>query len=132
MNRLLILLTSLVLTFSVEARDDVLIRNKTAPAMISLCTPLQFPDSDWSVSGLRVGIFYSNCDVMTGLDLGFINRSRETRAFQIGFANITETMGGFQFGIVNYADQAVGFQLGLVNIIADNTAPCLPLFNASF
>jgi hypothetical protein len=132
MHRSLILLTCLIVTFSVEARDDVLIRNKTAPAMIALCTPLQFPDSDWSVSGLRVGIFYSNCDVMTGLDLGFINRSRETRAFQIGFANITETMGGFQFGIVNYADQAVGFQLGLVNIIADNTAPCLPLFNASF
>ena len=132
MFRSLILFTCLVLTLSVEARDDVLIRDKTAPAMISLCTPLQFPDSDWSVSGLRFSIFYSNCDVMTGLDLGFINRSRETRAFQIGFANITETMGGFQFGIVNYADQAVGIQIGLVNVIKDNTAPCLPLFNASF
>lgn len=116
-----------------QAREeDILIRNKTSPAMIALCAPLQFPDSSWSVSGLRVGVFYSNCDVMTGLDLGFINRSRETRAFQIGIANITETMGGFQFGIVNYADQAVGIQIGLVNVIADNTAPCLPIFNASF
>jgi hypothetical protein len=132
MLRSLVFATCLVATLSVEARDDSLIREKTAPAMISLCTPLQFPDSEWSVSGLRVSIFYSNCDVMTGLDLGFINRSRVTQAFQIGFANITESMGGFQFGIVNYADQAVGIQLGLVNIIADNTAPCLPLFNASF
>jgi hypothetical protein len=132
MLRSLFIVTCLAATLSVEARDDVLIRNKTSPAMIALCTPLQFPDSDWSVSGLRFNIFYSNCDIMTGLDLGFINRSRETRAFQIGFANITETMGGFQFGVVNYADQAVGIQIGLVNIIADNTAPCLPLFNASF
>jgi hypothetical protein len=132
MLRSLILLFCIGTTLAVEARDDVLIRDKTSPAMISLCTPLQFPDSDWSVSGLRVSIFYSNCNVMTGLDLGFINRSRETRAFQIGFANVTETMGGFQIGIVNYADQAVGIQIGLVNIISDNTAPCLPLFNASF
>lgn len=132
MKNSVLLVIGLLVAHAAEARDDVLIRGKTAPAMIALCAPLQFPDSDWSVSGLRFSIFYSNCDVMTGLDLGFINRSRETRAFQIGFANITQTMGGFQFGIVNYADQAVGIQLGLVNIIADNVAPCLPLFNASF
>lgn len=132
MRKSMILLSCLVMALSLQARDDKLIRDHTAPAMISLCTPIQFPNSDWSVSGLRVGIFYSNCDIMTGLDLGFINRSRETRAFQIGFANITETMGGFQFGIINYADQAVGIQIGLFNIIKDNTASFLPLFNASF
>jgi hypothetical protein len=132
MLRSILLLSCLITALASEARDDVLIRDNTSPAMIALCAPLQFPDSDWSVSGLRVGVFYSNCDVMAGLDLGFINRSRETRAFQIGFANITETMGGLQIGIINYADQAVGIQIGLVNVIADNTAPCLPLFNASF
>ena len=100
--------------------------------MISLVAPIQFPSSDWSVSGLRIGLLYSNCDVMTGLDFGFINKSRETRAFQIGFANITEAMGGLQIGIINYADRAVGIQIGLVNIIADNGAQFLPLFNASF
>jgi len=132
MRKSMILLACLLMALSLQARDDRLIGDHTAPAMISLCTPIQFPSSDWSVSGLRIGIFYSNCDIMTGLDLGFINRSRETRAFQFGFANITETMGGVQLGIINYADQAVGIQIGLFNIIADNTLPCLPLFNASF
>jgi len=132
MNRTVILLSCLITAFVTQAKDDVLIRDHTAPVMIALCTPLQFPDSDWSVTGLRFGIFYSNCNEMTGLDLGFINRSRETRAFQIGFANLTEGMSGLQFGIINYADRAVGIQIGLVNIIADSGAPFLPLINASF
>jgi hypothetical protein len=132
MLKSLFLLSCLAVVSATHAKDDELIREHTAPAMIALCAPLQFPDSDWSVAGLRIGILYSNCDSMTGLDFGFINRSRETRALQIGFANVTESMGGLQIGIINYADQAVGIQIGLVNIIADNTAPCLPLFNASF
>jgi hypothetical protein len=126
-------LISCILTASVtQAKDDALIIENTSPAMIALCAPIQFPDSDWNVAGLRIGLIYSNCDFMTGLDFGFINRSRETRALQIGFANVTEAMGGLQIGIINYADRAVGIQIGLVNIISDNEASCLPLFNASF
>jgi len=132
MLKSIILLMCIVTVSVTQAKDDALVRDNTSPAMIALCAPLQFPDSDWNVSGLRIGIFYSNCDFMTGLDLGFINRSRETRALQIGFANVTEAMGGLQIGIINYADRAVGIQIGLVNIIKDNEAPCLPLFNASF
>lgn len=128
----IIVLTCILAFSATHAKDDVLIKENTSPAMISFCAPLQFPDSDWSVAGLRIGLIYSNCDVMTGLDFGFINKSRETQAFQIGFANVTEAMGGLQIGIINYADRAVGIQIGLVNIIADNVAPCLPLFNASF
>lgn len=132
MRKSIVLLSCLLTVFATQAKDDALIKNNTSPAMISLAAPIQFPSSDWSVSGLRIGLLYSNCDVMTGLDFGFINKSRETRAFQIGFSNITEAMGGLQIGIINYADRAVGIQIGLVNIIADNGAPFLPLFNASF
>lgn len=132
MLKSLFFLSCLLTVSAAHAKDDILIRENTSPAMIALCAPLQFPDSDWNVSGLRIGIIYSNCDVMTGLDFGFINKSRETQAFQIGFANITEAMGGLQIGIINYANRAVGIQIGFVNIIADNVAPCLPLFNASF
>lgn len=132
MRKSIVFLYCLLSVFAAQAKDDALIRDKTSPAMISLVAPIQFPSSDWSVSGLRIGLFYSNCDKMTGLDFGFINKSKETRALQLGFANITDAMGGLQIGVINYADRAVGIQIGLVNIIADNTAQCLPLINASF
>jgi len=132
MLKSIILLSCIVMVSATQAKDDSLIRDNTSPAMIALYAPIQFPDSDWNVAGLRIGLIYSNCDFMTGLDLGIINRSRETRALQIGFANVTEAMSGLQIGIINYADRAVGIQIGLVNIIADNEAPFLPLFNASF
>lgn len=132
MQKSIVLLSCLLTALATQAKDDALIRDNTTPAMICFAAPIQFPSSDWSVSGLRIGLLYSNCDAMTGLDFGFINKSRETRAFRIGFANITEGMSGLQFGIINYADRAAGIQIGLVNIIADSGAPFLPLINASF
>ncbi|MEI6645567.1 MAG: hypothetical protein WCP12_05985 [bacterium] len=132
MQQSIMLFSFLLAVFTAQAKDDALIRDNTTPAMICFAAPIQFPSSDWSVSGIRIGLLYSNCDAMTGLDFGFINKSRETRALQIGFTNIAEGMSGLQIGIINYADRAAGIQIGLVNIIADSGAPFLPLFNASF
>ncbi len=132
MRKSMLFISCLLSVFAAQANDDALIKNNTSPAMISLFAPIQFPNSDWSVSGLRIGLIYSNCDTMTGLDIGIINKSKETRALQLGIANITDAMGGLQIGIINYADRAVGIQIGLVNIIADNGAPFFPIINASF
>jgi len=107
-------------------------RKTVTPVMIGLVDPIQAPQSNWSVTGLRLNAIYGSCDKMTGLDIGAINYCQELHALQIGFINVAELMKGLQIGGVNYANMAVGVQIGFVNIIADKDVPFMPVINASF
>ena len=98
---------------------------KTTPVMGSLFTPVQAPDAEYDVKGLRLSLVYGECQTFTGLDLGIANRSRKSfSGLGIGGGNIVDgTLYGGQLGLVNWNYQAgsgkdgrsLGAQLGLVN-----------------
>ena len=89
---------------------------------------------DIDVVGLRVNLFSGNCEQVTGLDLGFVGRSRYYNGLQLNlFVNsVEDEMAGWQIGLgyneIGYSDfvsaqiglwnqaQSLnGFQVGLVN-----------------
>ncbi|MCL1856767.1 MAG: hypothetical protein FWF84_03880 [Kiritimatiellaeota bacterium] len=134
-------------SYAYVAEQDPLEVGTTTPFMLALFDPVQAPQSNWSVQGFRLNLFYSDCYAMRGLDIGVINSCVTMKGWQIGVINMCDTvqgwqvgvlfnsarlMKGWQLGLINHAEQAVGVQLGLVNIIEDNDIPFLPIFNMSF
>ncbi len=104
----------------------------TTPFMLSLVDPIQVPMAHWDVTGLRIGLIFSNCNRMTGLDISVFGYAQEARALQIGVVNAVELLKGLQIGVVNYAATGEGVQIGLVNVIADKDFAFMPIINASF
>lgn len=106
----------------------------------SLVTPVQAPDCETDVAGLRLDFIYGRAPGFKGLDLGVVNHTTgdffgvalgganlvndEFCGLQLGLLNWNdngnrdwaETSYGGQVGLVNYADMFCGYQGGLVNI----------------
>jgi hypothetical protein len=91
---------------------------------------------DIDVVGLRVNLFSGNCEQVTGMDLGFIGRSRYYNGVQMNLLvnSVEDEMAGWQFslgyneigyanfvsgqvGLWNQAQSLNGVQLGLVNLV---------------
>ena len=98
---------------------------ETTPVMLSLLTPVQWPEKDCDVTGLRLSLLYGECDNFKGLDIGLINRTNgDFSGFAIGGGNIVDgTVHGVQLGLVNWNGngrvvwdkRSIGAQLGFVN-----------------
>jgi len=98
---------------------------ETTPIMLSLVTPVQWPDKDHEVKGLRLSLIYGESRDFMGLDIGLINRTvGDFSGLAIGGGNIADgTVHGLQLGIVNWNDngrvawgkRSIGAQIGIVN-----------------
>jgi len=91
-----------------------------APIQIAVFPPLQIVDESEAVRGLRLSIYGSNA-AMTGLDLGFISRTRGPfEGLQLGLVGFNEADArGIQWTAVNVVEGALlGAQIGVVNSAA--------------
>lgn len=114
-----------------------------SPLSFNILPPIQFPPSDWDVTGLRISALWGQHRDVSGIDVGVLG-NRTTGKFKglaiaggvnwtqgetiitglqfAGLANINTqktTVVGFQLAAVNYmsaASSVSGFQLGLANI----------------
>jgi hypothetical protein len=89
------------------------------PLQLSLFAPIQLFSEETSIAGLRLGVFYTRNENMTGLDVGglFSQTLGDMTGLQIGGANMTEgEVDGVQVGVVSSAGDARGVQLGAVNL----------------
>jgi hypothetical protein len=127
------LASSLLSSYSASAVDN------SSPIGIDLFPPVQFPNSDFAVNGLRLSLVGLNREAR-GLDLailgnitnqtfkglaiaGLFNYNRVTAdiiGFQIAcLANINMTASnlyGIQLGAYNKVGKVHGIQLGLINV----------------
>lgn len=80
-----ILLTAgLFCSFSSQALES------SSPIGLSLFPPIQFPNSDFGIHGLRVSLVGVNRETK-GLDIGLINATHEVHGIQIGLINFNES-----------------------------------------
>ena len=84
------------------------------------------------LTGMQCSGVWNASRALDGMQLAPINVSDKCRGVQIGAINVGKEMTGLQIGVVNYADGASGCQIGLFNVIADSSAPFLPVVNMSF
>ncbi len=99
-----------------------------SPLAVSLVPPVQFPPSDFGVTGLRLSVIYGHHRDMYGIDLGLLGNVTDQEAVGIaiaGGANIhqgmTTILGLELAGGVNYAKEklnVLGVQAaGLMNFV---------------
>ena len=96
-----------------------------SPVEVSLVTPVQAPDRDYDIYGLRLNLIYGESKDVYGVDLGIVNRTKgDFRGVELGGVNIADdTMYGVQLGLVNWnwndsatwSDRSIGFQWGFIN-----------------
>ncbi len=120
----------------------------TSPLAVGFIPPVQFPPSDFDVTGLRLSLLVGKHRTMTGIDVGLIGNVTDVefaglaisggfnRSFGpttiiglqlAGLANINTqktSVYGFQLAAVNSntaESKIAGFQLGLVNLSQNTT-----------
>ena len=121
MKKLSLVLFSVSIAFAATARDLYSPEeHPVTPVQIAFADPLEIPQANWNVYGLRYNIFFAQSFKVIGLDLGLVGRCRDTfigAAFET--ANWVEGDAvGAQFGAAGnvVAGNATGFQLaGVVN-----------------
>lgn len=96
--KILLLVLIMALPFTAHAA--------TTPISVSIVDPVQFPPSNWDVTGLRANLIYGNHRNVYGIDVGVVNRSKRFAGVSAAaLANINDDhmfAGGFQFaGIAN-------------------------------
>lgn len=93
--------------------------HSVTPLSIGIASPLQLPDSEWRVWGLRFGGFYGSSHEVIGIDFGACGRTTiGTTGIQLtGFNRVCGDVRGIQFGLVANSDRldVRGVQLGGVN-----------------
>ncbi len=106
--------------------------NAQAPVQLAFVTPIQIVPETQAVKGIRIDLLYGSNTAMTGLDLGFVNRTTtgpsgglewglvnltggRFTGVQIGFVNMGDANEGLQWGGFNSNKNMSGLQLGLVN-----------------
>lgn len=111
----------------------------TTPIEVSLFPPLQFPSSDFEVTGLRLSVVGKN-KALSGIDIGLLGNitdqsfkgiaiaglfnynkvSADIIGLQLaGVANINgidSNLYGVQVGLFNKVNKVYGLQLGLINV----------------
>lgn len=79
------------------------------PFGISIFDPLQFPERERSIYGVRATLFYGRHRELRGADIGGL-------IMPVNVNHITGDMRGAQFGLANWVDGNVyGAQLGTLN-----------------
>ncbi|MBR6074471.1 MAG: hypothetical protein IKP87_04135, partial [Victivallales bacterium] len=64
---------------------------ETKPVMLSLLTPVQWPEKNTDVTGLRLSLLYGECDNFKGVDIGLVNRTNgDFSGLAIGGGNIAD------------------------------------------
>ena len=118
--------------YSYEAQSSHvgLQRGVTTPFMLAFFDPVQAPSSDWDVAGLRLSIFYGNCNTLKGIDIGLVNESNHMEGIQVGLVNVggdavglrvnglfgdANLMKGLDIGIINSCNTLQGWQIGVIN-----------------
>jgi len=103
------------------------------PVQVSLFYPIQIFQEFEDVKGVRINAFYGVNGAVSGLDVGFVNRTTyEQKGLQIGFFNMTEHMSGLQIGLFNRTEWLNGIQIGFLNMNVNGDHKLLPFFNFSF
>ena len=102
------------------------------PAMFGFFTPLQVPEQDFDVGGIRLNLFYGTCCNFDGLDLGLVGvADNHANGWLLNVVNVAKGDGlglntgvvnyyggdfkGFQFGVANWIDSGEVFQVGVYN-----------------
>ena len=118
--------------YSYEAPSNhvALQRGATTPFMLAIFDPVQVPQSDWDVAGLRLSILYGNCNTLKGIDIGLVNESNHMEGIQVGLINVggdavglrvnglygdANLMKGLEIGIINSCNTLQGWQIGVIN-----------------
>lgn len=125
---------------------------KFSPIGIGLFPPLQFPDTDYGVTGIRVSLIGVNRSA-SGLDLALLGNvtkqsfkgvaiaglfnynmiAADITGLQIaGLANINgtgSTLYGVQIGAFNSVTNVYGLQIGLINVTKNLTGVQIGLLN---
>jgi hypothetical protein len=75
-------------------------------AGISLFKPVQYPDAESDIYGLRINLLYGVHRDIYGFDLGLVNKADNVYGFQTGifYNNVSANMNGFQISVVNNVD----------------------------
>ena len=116
MKKTSMVLVSMLLAGAVSAEEAVYGRDlysaethPMTPVVISLADPIQFPQDNYNVVGLRWDIFYGNNFTVTGLDFGLVGR-------------VNDSFTGLALDAASWVEgDAVGAQLsGLANIVKGN------------
>ena len=92
---------------------------ETAPVMLSLVDPIQFPDNNVEVTGVRLNLIYGRSRSMTGATLGLANRTdREHIGGAFGFVHMNEDIfTGAQAGLLGFTrGNLTGADLSMVSI----------------
>lgn len=95
----------------------------------SLFNPIQYPNRDVSIRGMRFNAFYGRNKDLMGLDLGVLSPitintlSGQLIGGQVGFYNeVGKNSYGFQWGFINFAmDDFTGIQFSVGNITGKTT-----------
>ena len=116
-------------------------------AQLSAWAPGQIPCAPTAeISGLRLSLFYGDCQTLNGLDLGLSGRARQRMnglqinpifsvdstlaGLGLGVVNFVENeMYGVQVGLWNHANWGAGLQAGLVNTAASFAGLQVGAFN---
>ena len=119
------------------------------PAMLALVTPVQVPDQDFDVGGLRLNFLYGTCCNFDGLDFGVVGVSQNhANGWLANIVSVAHGDGlglntggvnyfsgdfkGLQIGVINTANKMQGIQIGVVNIISNSDLSFFPIINGYF
>ena len=106
-----------------------------SPVMFSLWNPIQFPAQDFDISGLGLGLFYSECCNFDGLNLGLVGVvNGHANGWLFDIVNVAYGDGvGFHSGLVNYmAGDFKGLQIGIANQIGSGDALQIGIYNGAY
>ncbi|MFH0839825.1 MAG: hypothetical protein V1883_02275 [Candidatus Omnitrophota bacterium] len=91
------------------------------PLQLAVFNPVQLVPEEDSIKGVRLSLFYTVNEDVTGLSFAWIGVNRATgdvRGIEWGLGNLVEgDCYGWQAGVVNYVrERFVGLQYGIANI----------------
>ena len=115
-----------------QLQKDSMVGVGLTPVMFSFCTPIQVPDPDFDVGGLRLNLLCGTCCNFDGLDFGLVGISKNhANGWLINVVSVAYGDGlglhtggvnylsgdfkGLQFGIANWIDSGDVFQIGIYN-----------------
>jgi len=105
------------------------------PAMIGLFTPIQVPDPDFDVGGLRLNLPFGTCCNFDGLDFGIVGVSRNhANGWLVNVVSVAYGDGiGLNTGGVNYfCGDFKGLQIGAANWIDSGDVFQIGVYNGAY
>jgi hypothetical protein len=99
------------------------------------------------IKGVALNLLYGKTDDVVGAQFAFVNFSQTFLGFehgaanlnsahisgvQLGFFNKSKSVKGLQLGVVNMTEDMQGIQIGIANFIKNSTLPFMVIVNAKF